>query len=212
MKALLIIAIVLGALALIITGICLLPVYVYVYYDDENSLRLRYRLLWKVYGEVPNPNNPILKLVKELSGLSKFDSVRALKKTVSASGVSDTLRQVGEVLLSLLRQVVWILPRCRLRKLEIRSICAAQEPDEAAMEYGKLCATVYPIVGAVGQIVPIYRRGLRLELRCDFEAEEDVFDLTAVLRTHVGTVVKALWRVILDEARAESARMATKSR
>lgn len=210
-KALLIIGIVVGALSLLVTVICLLPVYVYVYYDEENSLQLRYRLLWMVFGEVPNPDNPILKLVKELSGLSKFDSVSSLKKTVSSSGLGYTLQQIGEVLISLLRQVVWILPRCRLRKLEIRAVCAEGEPDDAAMEYGKLCAAVYPIVGVIGNIIPINRRKLLLDLRCDFDAEQSDLSLTAVIRARVGSVLRALWRIILDEAKAEAARTAQPS-
>ncbi len=209
MKALFIIGIILGALVLLITVICLLPVYLYVYYDGENSLQLRYRLLWMVFGEVPNPDNPILKLVKELSGLSKFDSVSSLKKTVSSSGVGYTLQQISEVLISLLRQVVWILPRCRLRKLELRAVCAEKDPDEAAMEYGKLCATVYPIVGVIDSIVPIYRRKLLLDLRCDFDAEQSDLSLTAVVRARAGSVLRALWRIILDEAKAEAARTAS---
>ena len=206
MKALLIIGIVLGALALLVTVICLLPVYVYIYYDDENGLQLRYRLLWKVFGEDPDPNSPILKLLKELSGVAKFDSVGSIKKTVSNSGVSHTLKQVGEVLISLLRQLVWILPRCKMRRLEVRALCAEGEPDEAAMEYGKLCAAVCPIVGIVDHIIPINRRRLRLDLRCDFEAERSDFSLTAVIRARFGSVLRALWRIVLDEARAEAER------
>lgn len=206
MKALLIIGIILGALALLITVICLLPVYVYIYYDEENSLQLRYRLLWKVFGEDPNPNSPILKLLKELSGVAKFDSVKSIKETVSDSGVSYTLKQVGDVLISLLRQLVWLLPRCRVRKLELRAICAEGEPDEAAMEYGKLCAAVYPIVGIVDNIIPINRRKLLLDLRCDFEAEKSDFALTAVIRARLGSALRALWRIVLDEAKAEAQR------
>ena len=37
MKALLIIGIILAALCLLITIICLIPVYVYIYYDEEKS-------------------------------------------------------------------------------------------------------------------------------------------------------------------------------
>lgn len=201
-----IIAIVLAAIVLLIVIICLLPVYVYVYYDEAQGLQLRYRLLWMVFGEVPNPNSPILRLVKELSGLSKFENVGAVKKTLSASGISDTLRQVGEVLISLLRQVIHLLPRCRLRRLEVDALCADDEPDEAAFSYGQLCAAVYPLVGIVDNIIPIYKKRLRLNLRCDYEAAASHIRLTAVIRAHVGPVLLALWRVVLDEARAEAAR------
>ena len=95
MIALWIILGILGFLALLITVICLLPVYVYVYYDKENSLYYRYRLLWMVFGEVPNPNNPILRLVKDLSGLSRFDSVKSLKKSVSSLGVGTLQADQG---------------------------------------------------------------------------------------------------------------------
>lgn len=208
MTALWIILGILGFFALLITVICLLPVYVYVYYDKENSLYYRYRLLWMVFGEVPNPNNPILRLVKDLSGLSRFDSVKSLKKNISSLGVGTTAGQILRVLFSLLREIVWLLPKCRLRKLRLRAVCGAEEPDDAAMAYGELCASVYPAIGVLDHIMPIHRKGLSVDLRCDFEQPESEVDLEAHIRVFLGPVLLALWRVVLDEAKAEAARTA----
>lgn len=203
---------ILGFLALLITVICLLPVYIYVYYDKENSLYYRYRLLWMVFGEVPNPNNPILKLVKDLSGLSRFDSVKSLKKSVSSLGVGTTAGQILRVLFSLLREIVWLLPKCRLRKLHVKAVCGEAEPDGAAMAYGELCAFVYPAIGVLDNIMPIHRKGLSLDLHCDYEQQVTEVELEAHIRIHVGPVLLALWRVVLDEAKAESARTAQSSK
>ena len=203
---------ILGFLALLITVICLLPVYVYVYYDKENSLYYRYRLLWMVFGEIPNPNNPILRLVKDLSGLSRFDSVKSLKKSVSSMGVGTTAGQILRVLLSLLREIVYLLPKCRLRKLKLRAVCGGDEPDDTAMAYGELCAFVYPALGVLDNIMPIHRKNLSVDLRCDYDRGENEVELEAHIRVHVGPVLLALWRVVLDEARAEAARTAQPAR
>lgn len=208
MLALWIILGILGFIALLIAVICLLPVYVYVYYDKENSLYYRYRLLWKVFGEVPNPNNPILRLVKDLAGLSRFDSVKALKKNVSSLGVGTTAGQILRVLLSLLREIVWLLPKCRLRKLRIRALCADEDPEEAAMQYGETCAFLYPAIGVLDNIMPIRPKGLELNLGCDFDRSESEVELEAHIRVLLGPVLLALWRVALDEARAEAQRTA----
>lgn len=208
MVALWIILGILGFLALLVTVICLLPVYVYVYYDKENSLYFRYRLLWKVFGEVPNPNNPILRLVKDLAGLSRFDSVKSLKKNVSSLGVGTTVGQILRVLLSLLREIVWILPKCRLRKLRIRALCADEDPEEAAMHYGETCAFLYPAISVLDHIIPIRSKSLDLDLRCDFDHSQSEVELEAHIRVLLGPVLLALWRVTLDEAKAEAQRRA----
>lgn len=212
MLALWIILGILGFVALLITVICLLPVYVYVYYDKENSLYFRYRLLWKVFGETPNPNNPILRLVKDLAGLSRFDSVKALKKNVSSLGVGTTVGQILRVLLSLLREILWLLPKCRLRKLRIRALCAHEDPEEAAMHYGETCALLYPAIGVLDNIMPIRPKGLDLNLGCDFDLSESEVELEAHIRAHLGPVLLALWRVALDEAKAEAQRTAQPAR
>ena len=212
MIALWIILGIIGFLVLLITVICLLPVYVYVYYDKENSLYFRYRLLWMVFGEVPNPNNPVLRLVKELSGLSRFDSVKSLRKSVSSQGVGTTAGQILRVLLSLLREIVYLLPRCRLRKLRVKAVCADPEPDEAAIAYGELCAWLYPALGVLDNIIPIHRKKLQLELGCSSMPEASEVAVEAHIRVLLGPVLLALWRVVLDEARAESAKTAQSSR
>ena len=208
MLALWIILGILGFLALVITVICLIPFYVYVFYDKENSLYFRYRLLWMYLGEDPDPDNPIVLLLKELSGLSHFDSIESLKESIATQGVGTTLGQILRVLLSLVREIVHLLPKCKLRKLKLRAVCGAEEPDDAAMAYGELCAVVYPAQGVLDHIVPINRKKLTVDLRCDYEKTEREVELEAHIRVRLGPALLALWRVMLDEARAEAARTA----
>ena len=76
------------------------------------------------------------------------------------------------------------------------------------MEYGSLCAFLYPAVGMLDHIMPIRRKGLQLDLRCDYERTENEVELEAHIRLRVGPVLLALWRVVLDEAKAEAQRTA----
>ena len=69
-----------GGLAALITVILLLPVKVIIRNDEQNELILRYKFLFKTYGEDPDPNDPIIKALKEASGVNRFQK-RELKET-----------------------------------------------------------------------------------------------------------------------------------
>ncbi|MBR2447526.1 MAG: hypothetical protein IKB29_00930, partial [Clostridia bacterium] len=60
-------------LILLITVILLLPISVIIKTDQNDELILRYRFLFKTYGEDPDPNNPIIKTLKEASGISRLE-------------------------------------------------------------------------------------------------------------------------------------------
>ena len=60
-------------LALLITVILLLPVYVIIKTDKNGELIFRYKFLNKIYGEDPDPNNPVVKTLKKASGVSRLE-------------------------------------------------------------------------------------------------------------------------------------------
>lgn len=147
MKILLVVGIVLAAFLLLIAVILLLPVRVIIKYGDGDEVKLLYRFLGKTFGENPDPNNIIVKSAKKLTGISRFDSIGTVKGSIEDMGVSATAGQIADILMSLLGRVVWILKYCVAERFFIKAVCAGDDAADAAMEYGAVCAVVYPLVG-----------------------------------------------------------------
>lgn len=188
-----------GGLALIIAVILSLPVYVIVKSDDNDELMIRYRFLHMEFGEEPDPENPVLVFAKEVTGLSKTDS-KALKSSVKHSGVVATVKDTCSILLTLLRQVVWIVKYCTLTKLELSVVCASDEAGDAAVNYGKCCAAIYPIVTSIHGIMKVRPRGEAIDVRCDFLAEESRVTYDIKLRVSVLRVLQAFLKIVIKEA------------
>ena len=191
-------------LAVVITVILSLPVYVIIKNSDEGELMLRYRFLFRTFGEHPDPNNPIVLLLKSATGLDKI-SVDVLKGKVKTGGVSVTVEETARILLSLLGELRGILKYCVAKKLYIDVICTADDPADAATNFGLCSAFVYPVAGFLkSELGRVSKRGESITVRCDFEGTEDTFDYHLVIRVRVFRLLAALWRIILREARAQA--------
>lgn len=190
---------IIGGLALLITVILSLPVYVTAKDDEQGELMLRYHFLHMTFGEEPDPENPILLFVKEASGLSRT-SKEALRSNVKTSGVVVTVKDTCHILLTLLQQVVWILPRCTLTRLHFTAICTADDAGDAALNYGKTCAVAYPLLGAVHALMPVKKSGESVDICCDFDAPESEIHYDIKLRTNVCDVLIAFIKIVYKEA------------
>lgn len=188
-----------AAIALIITVILLLPVYVVVKSDEQGELMLRYKFLHMTFGENPDPNNPIIRVAKEITGLSKTDK-EVFRSNVKKSGVVITVQDTLRVLLSLLREVVKVVKYCTLTKLELNIVCTGDDAADAAIGYGKCCAAVYPFIGFIGSVMKIKKRGQNIGLRCDYNGGDGEFSYHAVIRIRVCRVLAALIRIVYKEA------------
>ena len=88
----LIFLIILGILAAIITAILLSPVYVIIKNDKSNNLIILYKLLFKTFGENPDPNHPIVTALKKSTGIERLEK-ESLEKNIEDSGLSTTVSE-----------------------------------------------------------------------------------------------------------------------
>ena len=196
MKILLVVGIVLAVILLLIAVILLLPVRVIIKYGDGDEVKLLYRFLGKTFGENPDPNNIIVKSAKKLTGISRFDSIGTVKGSIEDMGVSATAGHIADILMSLLGRVVWILKYCVAERFFIKAVCAGDDAADAAMEYGAVCAVVYPLVGYFQTVMRVREKGFNVDVTCDFESADTVFELDTVFRVRVFYVVVALFHII----------------
>lgn len=197
-----ILGIVLGAIALIIALILMLPVHILIR-ADQNGVKLLYRILFLTFGKHPNPNSVLVRLAKELTGISRVSDLGKLKQSVGRAGVSATAAQIADILKQLLGRIVWILPRCRLNRLRLTAVCTGEDAAEVAMEYGAVCAVVYPLVGYLETLIPTRPRGEDIRVLCDLSQEESGFHADVKLSVRIFHVVRALLHIIRENVKNE---------
>lgn len=191
---------VLGFLAALITVIVLLPVKVIIKNDEKNELILRYKFLGKLYGEDPNPDDPIIKALKTATGVDRLEK-KVLKQNVQTSGLQKTVTESYSMLVDLLKEVVALLKLCVVTKLQVKIRCAGDGADQVAIHYGECCAATHTLLNLLQSFLKIRKRTCDIDISCDFLGGEGSFDYHVILRTRVGRVVAALWRVAMAEAK-----------
>ena len=201
MLALKILGGVLGGILLLIAVILALPVSVILLRDGERPFLILYRFLWFTFGEEPDPDNPVTKAAVKVLGLDRLESVDKLKQETDRNGVAETAGDLALVLKELLGRVIWILPRCKVKTLRIRSMSAGEDAAAVAMDYGMVCAVVYPLIGWIESALRVSRRGKKVEIGCDYDAEESTFEMNVRLSVRIWTVLLALIHIVRENVK-----------
>ncbi len=192
-----------GALAAIITFIAMLRVYIIVKSDDQGELMLRYKILWKTFGEDPDPNDPVVKALKKATGIENLERVN-VQKDIQRSGLQTAISQTVEILVALFKEVLNILQYCTATKFEVHALCTSEDAAEAAITYGETCALVYPLLGMLENALKKVRpRGKNIDIRCSFDGEKEPVRYNFTVYLRMRHVLAALWRVSLAEARRD---------
>ncbi len=191
-------------LAVLVTVILLLPVYIIIKNDGESELKILYRFLLKTYGEHPNPNNPILKMLKTATGVDKL-SVKTIKGGIKTGGLNVTVDQTVRVLFSLLQELGGLFKYCVCKKMYVHVISAGDDPGDAAINHGICCSFVYPVLAYLkSNLKRVSKRGEDISLKCDFSGGEDSFVYHLVFRVTVGRLIVGLWHIVLREAKHQT--------
>ena len=193
-----------GFLALLITVILLLPVKVIIKNDERNELILRYRFLFKTYGEDPDPNDPILVMLKKAGGIDRFEK-KHLQQNIRSSGLRRTIVETYGLLIELLKELVGLLKYCTATKLQVKIRCAGSNAAQIAIRYGQYSAATHSLLNALQSFLKIRKRGYDIDLGCDFSSEEEIFRYDVVLVVRFSHVLAAFWRVAMAEVKRTAA-------
>jgi len=191
---------ILGFLAALITVILLLPVRIILKNDAQNALILRYKFLFKTFGENPNPDDPIVKLLKSATGADRLEG-KAVQQSIRDSGLKQAVADTFATLADLLKEIVNLLKVCQVTRLNVTIRCAGEDAAEAAIHYGRCCAATYTLLDVLGQFVKLRKRRCHIDIGCDFDAAQSFFRYDVVLSIRVWRLLVALWNVAMQEAR-----------
>ena len=196
----LIFLIILCILAAIITAILLSPVYVIIKNDKSNNLIILYKLLFKTFGENPDPNHPIVKALKKSTGIERLEK-ESLEKNIEDSGLSTTVSETCRILADLLKEIAKLLKYCTAKEYKLKIICSSDDAAETAVSYGKCCAAAFPLLGLFGSLMKIKKKGRNIDIRCDFTGKKELFRYKFVISVKLCHVLAAFLRVAITEAK-----------
>ena len=185
---------------LLITVILLLPVYVIIKTDETGEVIFRYKILFKTYGENPNPDNPIVKALVKTSGLERLRKEQ-FKESARRGTVLDALGENVSLIVGLLKHLLGLLKRCKVKVLKLNVICAEGDAAETAIYYGQSCALVYPLVSFIHASLKVRKKGEKVEIICDYDGQESYYELETILVVRVFRVLGAVLRAGIDEAK-----------
>ena len=188
----------LGILALLITGILLLPVYVIVKYEHQDGFTVRFRFLGKLYGaEDGREENPIVKRLKAASGLSRLDQKQPEEKKNPVEVVKGKLALITD----LFRAVKDLLKRVTVKKLKVKIVCADECAATAAVNYGLCYAVAAPVLGYLQSNLRIDPKGREIQIACDYTASKGSFFFETVLSVRIYRILLTLLQITKEEAK-----------
>ena len=191
---------ILAFLATVITVILLLPVKVIIKNDEDNMLVLRYKLLFKTFGENPNPNDPIVKALKKAGGVERLESA-SLQESIHTSGLRSAISDSYSALIGLLKELLFLLKNCTVTKLHITIRSADEDPYKAAVHYGIYNAATCSLLSTLDSLVKIRKRDCKIDIRCDFNEQPGLFHYHVILAVPFYRVLAAFWRAAWAEAK-----------
>lgn len=194
---------ILGFLALLITVILMLPVYVHLEGDESSEPVLYLKFLWLRIEQGDNPDSALVKAAKQIVGVSKFEDLKTIRKTLREESVSVTLKRFTDVLGELLRQVLVLLRQCTLHRVHIQALIASEDAAQAAMEYGAVCALTYPLFGYFKKLANMKKQALKCDFQCAYDHNNSTFSFNVVLSVRVLRILQALLRLIRENIRRE---------
>lgn len=191
---------ILALLAAIILFILLLPVKVIIKNDENEIFILRYKLLFKTFGENPNPDDTLVKTLKKAGGIDRFEKT-AMKQNIRTDGLQKTVSDSYDSLIDLLKELLFLFKRCTVTRLKIKIISADEDPSEAAIHYGLYNAITHTFLAVANALLKIRKRGCDIDIRCDYSASKSLFRYEIVFSIPLARVLAAFWRVVMAEAK-----------
>lgn len=155
------------------------------FYDDFKVSVGFWFLNFKVYPEKPKKQKP-----KEVKKVTKEKPKSKLKQLIEKNGLKDTLSTIFNTVKIILNALNKIASHIRIRRLKLYVTAASGDPALTGVEYGALCAVVFPFIKFLQDFVKLNERGADVSVKSDFLADKPKFELRTVIKLRVIYILK----------------------
>ncbi len=180
--ALIILSIVFGLLILL----CILPLTVDLSFCDGLVLKIRYSGI-TVFDNAKRVKYKKKEKTKKKS-VPKTDETTPkkenfFKKTYRQKGLLGTVMYFSSILNMLLKKMCWVVRRFKFRKFKLDISVATNDAADTAIQYGKICGAVYPVISFFESNTDFKAR--EININADFDKTKSEFKTSVSVTTRI---------------------------
>lgn len=193
--ALKILGIVLLAVLIVIISLLFIPINLYVKIDEKFDYLFKIKFLFfkfsfdnkkeKKPAKKPDKqkNNKErkekkegfgIKAIKKLFGIDSFQTKNAKGKK---KATTDNAKQIINTLKSYLSALKPLLKTVKMKKLNLKSVSAGDDAAATAVQYGVMCALLYPFSSFLKSSMNIDENAVSINVICGFESDKSQFEI-----------------------------------
>ena len=202
-----IIGIVVAVLVVLLLLFLALPVDVFFRFEPQKGLGVFVRILGiPLGGGSPDAEKPkkdsggLGRLIKRLLGFPHLESGETLRSALEEQGAAETVSSTLETVRMLLDRVFWLVRRCKVIRCKFISVSGG---EDAALEYGTVCAILYPFISYLQSAADIPGRVIDLRITWDFEREDSLFEMDLGVRVHIWHLARVLIHIVMKNLEKE---------
>ena len=199
--------IILGVAALI-TLLLLTDVHIKVEVNEKITVKAKYLF----YRRSLIPRDPKKRTRLLLLNVEKSDKQLKsdLKKLVDKMGVLGTIKELFSATASLVKQGWRLAHHLRVKRFDMTTVVASDDPAKTAVEYGGVCAVLYPALAGLQNLMKWNEKKTTVNVYSDFSGTESSIKIEAKVRLRLWYYIKAyiglywdLFKKKYDEAMAQ---------
>lgn len=187
-----IIGIVLLAVILLLFIIALLPVKVVVELQGVEEVGVYFKFLFLTFGKKKNKKSKVADTLSGATGVNKKEKKVKDKKDIG---------KIVSLVIDIIKQVTSLVKHCKLQKLHVFYVSAGDDPGEVAINYGIACSAIYPITGILFSAVNVKDRGVDVDVRCDFNSNESIFEFQGEISVKIYYLLIAVVKFLKEQVK-----------
>ena len=189
--------IIIGAILLILAAILFLPVDAVFRFKEEIFFKVKFSgiTVFKLKPKDEEKEKTEEKPETDAKPQPKKENtaISFFKKLKEKYGFSGAVKQIFGFVRDLFPHIKSLLKHIKIKRVGLDIIIAEGDAAKTAIEYGSVCAVVYPVLAAAESIANIEYKAINI--RSDFEGSESEFSFKATVRTRIFFLLIALIKI-----------------
>lgn len=189
--------IILGAVVGILLILMFLPLTVDLSYEDKFVLKIRYAgitLFDNNRTELDKKSDK--KQVEKPKGSTPQKKDNFFVKTYKQKGLLGTVSYFSDILVIVLKKLWWIVKRFKFRKFKLDLTVATADAADTAIQYGKVCAAIYPVISLLQTITDFKLQ--QINIGTDFDKTKWEFNGAILVKTPLVYWIVAVISVLIQ--------------
>ncbi len=175
--------IVLGVIVAILLCILFLPITVDLAFDGKMMLKIKYLGITlfdnKKSKTKPKQKKEKVKTASKDNAPQKKDNF--IKRTYKQKGLLGTISYFSDILAIVFKRLWRVVKRFKFRRFKLDIIVATPDAANTAIQYGKICAAVYPVISLLHTITDM--KSEEINIKTDFEKTRPEFKASILVKT-----------------------------